>query len=180
MFTHAFALEIATSFVEEIGSVCEKVQIVGSLRRQRPFVNDIDIIAIPKTVDVHDASLFGGNLQVNMLDAQLLQLHQAGRLGMERNGPRMKRFYRECQHELISIDLYIATKTTWWTLLLIRTGSRSHNIALAGRAVDRNMHLKADGSGVLTVTGELIPIQSEEQIFQILGVPYREPEEREV
>jgi DNA polymerase/3'-5' exonuclease PolX len=179
MFLHAFALEVANAFIADVNSVCERIEIVGSLRRRREIVNDIDIIAIPKRAHVHDASLFGGNHHVNMLDAELSQLHQVGRLGVERNRPRMKRLYRPCDHDLITIDLYIATPANWWTLLLIRTGSRYHNIAMAGLALDRRMHLKADGSGIVLPDGQLLQVQSEEEIFKILGTPYRPPEDRE-
>jgi DNA polymerase (family X) len=179
MFLSTFALDVANGFVSDIQSVCERLEIVGSLRRRREIVNDIDVLVIPKTVVVPDSSLFGGTTQVNLLDAQLSQLNSAGRLGMERNGPRIKRCYMSCDDDLIGIDLYIATPATWWTLLLIRTGSRAHNIWLAAMAAECHMQLKADGSGIIDPSGRLIQIQSEEHIFEILGVPYRPPQERE-
>jgi len=78
----------------------------------------------------------------------------------------------------VPIDIYLATEQTWWTLLLIRTGSRNHNIKLARRAIELQMHLKADGSGLLGHDGSLIQIYSEEAIFHHLGLQYRPPEER--
>jgi DNA polymerase/3'-5' exonuclease PolX len=41
------------------------------------------------------------------------------------------------------------------------------------------MHLKADGSGLLTSSGSIIPIASEEEIFQELKLEYRAPEDRD-
>ena len=79
---------------------------------------------------------------------------------------------------MVQIDLYLATESTWWTLLLIRTGSRDHNIKLAMRAQELHMQLKADGSGLLSPGGSLIRIESEEDIFKHLRLPFKEPKER--
>ena len=178
MFLSTFAMDVANGFITDITSVCDRIEIVGSLRRQREIVHDIDILVIPRFAEVHDASLFGGKLQVNLLDAQVKQLHTAGRLAVERNGPRMKTLCLECDTDHISIDLYVATPATWWTLLLIRTGSRVHNIWLAAMAAERKMQLKADGSGIIDPNGQLLQIHSEEEIFEILGIPYVAPASR--
>jgi DNA polymerase/3'-5' exonuclease PolX len=41
------------------------------------------------------------------------------------------------------------------------------------------MQLKADGSGIISPGGELMRMESEEQIFETLKLPYKRPEERE-
>jgi DNA polymerase/3'-5' exonuclease PolX len=41
------------------------------------------------------------------------------------------------------------------------------------------MHLKADGSGLWTDSGRIIPIASEEEIFRLLRLEYRPPDDRE-
>jgi DNA polymerase/3'-5' exonuclease PolX len=179
MFLRTFAMDVANGFVDDIASVCEKIEIVGSIRRKKDIVNDIDILVIPKTAEVTDALFPGAKSPISLLDAQLAQMRSAGRLVMERNGPRVKRFCLSCDQDIISIDLYIATPETWWTLLLIRTGSRANNILLAARAAELNMQLKADGSGILDQTGKLLPMESEMAIYGTLRLPYRPPEERE-
>jgi len=40
------------------------------------------------------------------------------------------------------------------------------------------MKLKANGDGIVDVDGQLIPIESEEQVYNILRLPYQEPWER--
>ena len=65
--------------------------------------------------------------------------------------------------------------------MLIRTGSKNHNIMLARRAIDTHMQLKADGTGLSFLCRYLrFPIESEEHIFRLLNLPYRIPEEQRV
>ncbi len=179
MFPYTFAHEIAEAFVNEIKDTCEQIEIVGSLRRKKEIVNDIDIIAIPKFLKVDDDSLWGNPMQQNLLDFRLSQYCIDKLLYLQSNGSKIKRFFKSTDGEDVPIDVYIANKQTWWTLLLIRTGSKNHNIMLARKAIELHMQLKADGSGLLTPGGSLIPIESEEEIFHHLHIPYRIPEERE-
>ena len=179
MFPDTFAREIAEDFVNHISAACDRVEIVGSLRRLKVAVNDIDILAIPRFIQADDDTLFGEPVQENQLDKQLSQLCLQGDLELEANGSKIKRFFKTVDGDTVPIDLYVATEPTWWTLLLIRTGSRNHNVKLARRAMELHMHLKADGSGLLTDTGSIIPICSEEEIFRHLRLEYRPPEERE-
>jgi DNA polymerase/3'-5' exonuclease PolX len=76
-------------------------------------------------------------------------------------------------------------------LLLIRTGSKEHNIKLCQQAKRRGMKLHADGSGLEKMlagqgheidnsTTSRIPCPTEQSIFEALGLVYAEPWEREV
>jgi len=179
MFPHAFALEIAEDFISQISAACDRIEIVGSLRRLKVGVNDIDILAIPRFIQADDDTLFGEPVQENQLDKQLSELCLSRDLELDANGSKIKRFLKTVDGDTVPIDLYIATEQTWWTLLLIRTGSRNHNIKLARRAMELQMHLKADGSGLWTDSGRIIPIASEEEIFRLLRLEYRPPDDRE-
>lgn len=73
------------------------------------------------------------------------------------------------------VDLYVATPETWFTLLLIRTGSTQHNIKLTTLAKKKGWHLYADGRGLFNEKGVRVAGDSEESFFQALGIPYVEP-----
>lgn len=179
MFPEAFAREIAEAFINQISTACARIEIVGSLRRQKMAVNDIDLLVIPRFIQMEDETLFGGPYQENQLDKLLSQLCLSRDLELDANGSKIKRFLKTVDGDTIPIDLYIATEQIWWTLLLIRTGSRNHNIKLARKAMELHLHLKADGSGLITEAGRIIAVNSEEEIFRHLGLAYRSPEERE-
>ncbi|GAI99638.1 unnamed protein product [marine sediment metagenome] len=39
---------IARKVVKELSPYCDKIQVAGSVRRQKPTVKDIDIVLIPR------------------------------------------------------------------------------------------------------------------------------------
>lgn len=177
MFPLSEATGIAENLVARLSTVCDKIQIAGSIRRGCVAVRDIDLVLIPRFTRPNEPGLLGA--PQNLLVVRLAQLVDKGLIAMESNGPKYKRFTYAYADEPVPVDLYIGTPETWWTLVLVRTGSRVHNLGMAGHAIERHMVLKGDGSGLISTGGLPIPVKSEEEIFQILGVPYRAPEERE-
>ena len=76
------------------------------------------------------------------------------------------------------ITIRIADEDSWWTTLLITTGSHGHNIAMSCRAFDRGLRLRGDGSGLFEADGTRVVVHSEEEIFAVLGLDYRIPSAR--
>lgn len=103
---------IAARVRETLLPYCDRIAVAGSIRRQKPIVNDIDLVIIEKP----DADL---QLTALLFSMGVLKL----------NGPDIKRLYLPSDN--ITLDIYIATPATWSTLLLIRTGSKGNNIRLA-------------------------------------------------
>jgi DNA polymerase/3'-5' exonuclease PolX len=193
MYTYNQAKKLADEFVYELKPSCKRIEIVGSLRRRQAHVNDVDIIVIPTFSMTADQTLFGDPVRQNLFEMKITDLCAGGHITLQTNGPKIKRLFKKClpaavpagrqgkegNSRTIPIDIYVADEQTWWTLKLIRTGSRNHNVALASQAIRKHMVLKADGTGLLSAGGNVISIDSEEAIFQHLGLSYRRPEERE-
>jgi DNA polymerase/3'-5' exonuclease PolX len=179
MFPYDFAIQAAQEFASELSSICDRLEIVGSLRRHRPYVGDIDLVTLPKRLEIPDATLLGNPVAVNVLEAVIDQLAQNNWLSICHKTPTSIGCHRPFDQETIPVDIYLATEQTWATMLLVRTGSRHHNVVLACRAMERKLHLRADGCGLFGPEGKRIPVQSEEEIFNKLGIPYRTPTERE-
>lgn len=151
---------IAEDLVAEIRPCCARIEIAGSVRRRTPEVGDLDLALIP----------YGRLLLVNALGG--LYHRKPDTLG--------DTYLCLAQDRGIQVDLYIAAPSTWATLLLIRTGSKQHNIRLAQRARDCGYQLKANGDGLLDLaTGEVLPVTSERDLFARRNLPYREPWERD-
>jgi DNA polymerase/3'-5' exonuclease PolX len=119
------------------------------------LVNDIDLVLVPK--------------DRYAVDSILMTL---GKVKM--SGMKMARV----QMDSISLDVYYATPETLATLLLIRTGSAENNIKLCTIAKNRGWHLSASGDGLFNEKRERIAGDSEESIYEALGVPYQEPWQR--
>ncbi len=131
------------------------MMVLGSIRRKKPEVHDIDII-----VQVAPA-----------IDLSCVVLHAFDKV--EANGNKIKRgTFRGA-----SVDLYIADDETFDTLVLIRTGSVVHNIKLTALAKSKGLKLHASGKGLTDEKGQVIA-RTEREIFAALDLPYFEPEER--
>jgi len=149
------AKTIANEVIKRLSPYCSRIEIAGSVRRQKPVVKDIDIVLI---------SSDSWNLS-----------HEVMGLGPSRvSGDKLKRI----SYNGVQVDLYYASQGTWATLLLIRTGSKENNIRLATLAKKRGWHLAANGDGLFNDKGQRIAGDSEESIYQALGLPYQQPWER--
>jgi len=154
------AQKIANEVVGRLSPYCQKqkIEVVGSIRRQKTFPHDIDIVLIPS--DAWN------------LEGEVLALAHPFQPRM--GGEKLKRFdYKGAQ-----IDLYYASPETWATLLLIRTGSKENNVRLCSLAKRKGWHLSASGDGLFNDTGERVAGDTEKSIYAALGLPYQEPSQR--
>jgi len=150
------AKKIAGEVIKRLSPYCSRIEVAGSIRRKRPFPNDIDIVLI--AADPWNLT------------------HEISGLGVvTAMGDKLKRVL----FNGVQVDIYYATEETWATLLLIRTGSKENNIRLASLAKKRGWHLAASGEGLFNEKGERIAGDSEISIYQALGLAYQKPEERE-
>jgi DNA polymerase/3'-5' exonuclease PolX len=80
------------------------------------------------------------------------------------------------------LDIYRARPETWGIILLVRTGSKEHNINLCCLAQSKGLKLSA-AEGVLKPFGghaSVLARETEEAVFAALGLSYIRPEDREV
>jgi DNA polymerase (family 10) len=145
---------IAKNFLSEIKEFCERIEIDGSIRRKKPEVNDIDIVLIPKLRE-HLVQKIRKVSRVEVQGKKLIRTEYSG----------------------VQVDIYFATKETWGILLLVRTGSKEHNIKLCQHAINKGMKLSV--SNGLMNGNEVIASKTEEDIFQALGMDYTKPEDRD-
>ncbi len=149
------AQKTAAAVFKRLAPYCKRIEVAGSIRRRRPQVNDIDIVLIPSDPwQLHQEVLKLG--QTKMAGSKSIRVD----IGVTQ------------------IDLYVADPATWATLLLIRTGSKDNNIRLASRAKERGWRLAASGDGLFNEKGERIAGDTERSIYEALGLPYKEPWER--
>jgi DNA polymerase (family X) len=165
MFPLAEAEEKASKAVELLMADprVKRVLTVGSIRRRCLEVHDIDLVIEIQPID-QVLSLWALDLQ-SLLGAEWTKI-----LG----GPKLV-YGQWCG---IKTDIYYADADTWWTLVLIRTGSEDHNKKLASRAKKRDWKLHADGGGLTDKDGQRIAGDSEESFFEALGLKWVPPEKR--
>ena len=168
-------LEKAQAIAEKIKAVlessCERIVIAGSIRRQKPDVGDIELLCIPKYV-----------AGVDQLDAKIQTMihfymlgYRLNKLGSKVYGPKNKLLVHLPSG--IGLDIFSTDAQCWWVALVIRTGPKESNVAIAMAAQRKGWRLKAYGDGFDTTTGHLT-CHSEREVFEAVGLPYLNSWER--
>jgi len=142
--------------------LCDKLAVVGSIRRQKPMVGDVDFVAVG--ADCNWIQI------VQSLKKEKAKVICAGKSVIKLNYP-----FESC---LFQVDFYRATEQTFGIQELIRTGSADHNMWLAGYAISKGFRLKySEGlmKDEVAVAGE-----TEESVFSALGLQCPKPQLREV
>ncbi len=182
--------KFAEKILTELAPFCEMgmCQIAGSIRRRRPFVNDIDVVCLP------------AEDKLNAL--------------RERCKRSAKRVVTDGEQTLVVIlqndlqvdvwlakparsDMFDAKPANFGSLLLCRTGSAAHNIYLIEHAKKlglvwnpyhgvfapvghpSRMSPEVGQASSLTPHTRCIASASEEEIFKALGLDYIPPDRRE-
>lgn len=174
----------AREVCEAISPFVSRVEVVGSIRRRRSEVNDVDLIAIPHIF----SSEASDDEAWRQIPSALFKNLRASivKRGMElvtvlvpdKSKAKDERTPFAGLHGMVQVDIYRAREETWGVLELIRTGSKEHNVKLCAHAMINHMMLSAS-RGVVK-DGKVIASLSEEGIFAALGLTYVKPEDREV
>ena len=165
------AYGLAERIKAELAPVCDKIQIAGSIRRKKQQIGDIEIVCIPKQIQLTD--LFGDvtSVQMDGFENKLSDLVKEGRLlPPTKNGDKFKQFGIPAVKGLM-LDLFIATPDNWGIILAIRTGSTDFSRRLV---TQRNKGgLLPDeyrvSDGKLWRGTKAIPTPTEEGVFDLIG-----------
>lgn len=138
-------------------------EIAGSYRRGRPDSGDIDIIVIDKPgIDV-----IGTLIQCPVFDRDLYLAHGTKKYrGVGHVGPIHRR-----------IDIELAQPEEYPFAIIYFTGPQSFNVKMRAHAAQYGLTL--DEKGLYGPHGESYPASSERQVFEMLGLQYLTPEERD-
>jgi len=179
----AAAIEVARQMCAALKPCCEpdRLIVAGSLRRRRDEVGDIEIVYVSKTVQVPDGlfDLVTRQAVDQMLD-HLLQTHALARrvsvIGRTAWGQKNKLATHVATG--IGVDFFATTEEAWFNYLVCRTGPAESNTRLASTAQDRGWKWNPYGPGFTDARGEIVPVKSERDVFELLGLDYLEPWER--
>ncbi len=174
----ALAKKTADRIADWLRPFCERIEIAGSIRRQRAICNDVDLVIIPKVEVVKD--MFGVTLSTrNVLHDFLIRYvaDSKGRTfwikGQDNNDG--KNF--SLKSPLCQLDLWMATPQTYGSRLLCRTGSIAHNVWLIEWA--KALGCVWEPYWGLRLDGELPFGETEEGIYARLGLGFIDPTHRD-
>lgn len=192
---------------------CERLQIAGSIRRHCPECADVDLVCVPRETIYRDMFQVETGRQNHVW--MFLNGYIAGETALGSRVPKPGQEkpriitgaeYSSGMKQMIvqlpkcQLDLWFATSELFATRLLMRTGSKEHNIWFANRAHDHGFHWfpyyglarldkvrgHAAAPGEVFMPGELayqkcliFPTGSETELYGLLQLKYLEPEHRE-
>ena len=135
------------------------IEPAGSLRRRKATIGDLDLLAATDEPARLIAALDGlpGVERVLSAGTDKSSIVLA-------DGPQ--------------VDLMVCPPAAWGSHLVHFTGSKEHNVALRGMALERGLSLSEKGFKVVE-SGELQPIATENEVYARLGLPWIAPELRE-
>jgi DNA polymerase (family 10) len=136
-----------------------QIEPAGSLRRRKPTIGDLDLLAA--TDD--PAAL------ISVLDG-LTEVDRVLAAGVDKSSIVTRAGLR--------VDLMVCPPAAWGTHLVHFTGSKEHNVALRGMALDRGLSLSEKGFKDVE-SGELALEATEEAVYARLDLPWIPPEMRE-
>ena len=154
------------TYIQKAGNAVESVTAAGSLRRGRETIGDLDLLVTmrpgedkQKQVDaVADHILKYPGIDQTLAHGENKVSVQLG------NG--------------LQVDVRLLEKKSFGAALLYFTGSKAHNVALRGRALDMGWTLNE--YALTTVRGgKFVGGRTEEEIYEKLKLLYIEPELRE-
>jgi DNA polymerase/3'-5' exonuclease PolX len=157
------AEKTANQVKTSVSAHCDKIEVVGSIRRQKDKVHDIDFVVVTKN-----------DVEWQKISEELKRMKAKSTC----SGNSVIKAFVPCKNGLFQVDFYRAKPSTFGIHLLVRTGSADHNMWLAGYAISKGMRIRY--SEGLLKEGSVIAGETEKEVFEALGLPYPLPPEREI
>lgn len=178
------ALAVAEEIYHVLKPATDRITIAGSLRRGKESVGDVEILYIPKFQSRKDPDALLGDKLINLADEEITALENSGMLERRKNVKGSEVFGAKnklMRHRKsgIPVDLFSALPENWWNYLVCRTGPAESNVAIAQAAQKRGWKWNPYGVGFTRLRdGEVVTMNSEEEVFAFVGLRYTKPEER--
>lgn len=198
LFTHQLASSIANDILKYLQPHCTIINIAGSIRREKPEVKDIEIVALPKYQIVKD--LFGNVIQHQRDTNFCYAATHIGKILKGKPDGKYMQIEVDVQTQTINLDLFMPTEEDYYRQLAIRTGSAdyAHKVIAMGWVkkgwcgsdkgfvrqdecdfyidIENKTHWKCKAANPTKPPHW----KSEAEFFEWLGVPFVEPKLRNV
>lgn len=159
---------LAETIIAKLMPVTSRCKIVGSIRRQRHEISDVDIVCEPKRDAVKD--LFGNVTDYVAVPEFVAIVNSWQKIIGDPQGKYTKRLV-----DGHKVELTMANNWTFWPLVVIRTGDQEFTHMLMKR-INKLGFEQRDGG--LWRDDKKIMLNSEREYFELLNLPWIEPQDR--
>ena len=155
------ALDVAEALLAELSTLKQvrRAAYAGSLRRMRETIGDVDLLVASGQAEPIMDTFVG----LPSVTSVLAHGDTKSSIVTDRG---------------LQVDLRVVPKDVWGAAMIYFTGSKAHNVRIRERAVRAG--LKLNEYGLFDAkTGELLAAETEQEVYERLGLPYIEPTLRE-
>jgi DNA polymerase (family 10) len=154
------ALDVAESILAALGELnLTRAAYAGSLRRMRETIGDVDLLV----ASVEPSKVMEAFVGLPHMARVLSRGDTKSTVITERG---------------LQVDLRVIEPDVWGAAMIYFTGSKAHNVHIREMAVRKG--LKLSEYGIFDAkTGKLLAAETEEQVYERLGLPYIPPTLRE-
>lgn len=189
-FPREAALRVAKELCAALKPVTTRLICAGSLRRLKPMVGDVEILYVPQLEQlkaVRQGALLDGFEAAaqftNMADIALQSLLSRGIIERRANvnGSEMWGDKNKLARHVASgipVDLFSATLANWFNYLVCRTGGAENNVEICNAAIAKGAKWQPYSEGFLDANGNVVRVNSEEDVFRFVGLPFKPPCDR--
>lgn len=186
-YPREYARVIGEALIHDLQDLCSKIEISGSIRRNKDLVGDVEVVCLPTATPVEQPGLFDDK---EKFDSELIKLRvsqmewcrprlptrMGDRFMALENAPNVPEGYNRRTN--IPIDLFVVLPpATWGVIQTIRTGPAEYSKSLMERAIAMEMRVK-DGALFYKKYMELIPTPDELDFYNALELQWVEPKDR--
>lgn len=190
---YAEALRRALTLTGALDSACERLEVAGSLRREKPEVHDIELVAMTRLEERPGDDLWSTDATHDLLEERIAELLAARFLearqvannradGSVDVTTKLGPAFKALVYRGIPVDLFVVRPpASWGCIYALRTGPGDWNTKLVtdckaiGRRVAGGQVERWSYRGWVPV-----PTPEEADFFRELGQPWVEPPERHV
>ena len=191
-FSLCEARVLAEALVASMKPHCVRVEIAGSVRRGKPEIGDIEIVAVPRWSEGSAVGLFDERPRVNRLH-QWATIQADLEFGVQwiKPGtsdivpwpiqPNGKYWRGYVASPGIKLDLFLAAPENYGVIQLIRTGDAAFSQEIVTHALRVGMRFeggrlyRSEAGGHLTLP---VNAPNEQSVFDALGLRFVLPEKR--
>jgi len=172
-------LLMAQRYLHLLEPVCSRIEIAGSIRRHKSLVKDIEFVVIEKCPGACFQTLSEYRSQTRTVPTDF----------WVRKGARYLHFRDRRQvsslksQVCIPVDLFLSQPDYWGWTFFIRTGSQEWNLACMQHLHSLGLNMKDNRVFSPPVHGGtkggiFHPTQEEQDIFDLMRIPFVEPQRR--
>lgn len=175
--SYPFAKGLAVRMVELLEPLCDRIEIAGSIRREKETIGDVELVLIPKpTLDLFGNESFGAKQIAETLEQAGYVFGQNGEYFKQAHLPNVGNRYGEN----VIYDIFLTTPEKFGVIFTIRTGPAefSHRLVTPrnkGGLLPSYLKVK---DGRIWNDGEAWETPEEVDVFRACTLEWIEPRDR--